>query len=218
MIAFKTDKSKEISCLLETYLKMHATQNQKLCSGKTLDAVMAPPDKKESKYIPLLCSSAIPLKGDDAHRGLIMTPSDQEKRVYTELCRPVIPSSGNPMHNELVMTPTDESEAEYAIPSSVISLIENPITQSSHSRNESIVSNGDSASALVNGRYNSSPTLNMKCYNGSCDRTAPIAQPTSSDPDACDVIYYNDSSIIASSGRFVSTCGQTRTSDDDDYI
>ena len=216
MIAFKTDKSKEISCLLETYLKMHATQNQKLCSGKTLDAVMAPPDKKESIYTPLICRSVIPLKGNHTHRGLIMTPSDQEKCVYTELCRPVIPSSGNPMHNESVVTPTDVSEAEYALPSSVTSSIENLIAQSSHSRNEGIVTYGGTVSAPVNGRYKSQTksingssltTLQERCISSS-DQTTPMIQLTPSEQDAREVICYNDSSVIASSGRCNSTCGQ----------
>lgn len=217
MVAFKTDKSKEISSLLQTYLKKHATQNQKLCSGKTLGAVMVPSDQKEKIYTPLIRSSANTSKGYHLDKGLVMTPSDQDKRLYTEPCRSVIPSSGNPMRNE---APAEECKPEYALPSSVY-----PITQSSHSVNKGI----GSTIAPVLGKCSSSQ---MRCYYGSSlmtpkeghtsgsDQTAPIIQPTLSDH----VTYYNDSSLITSSRGCNSGYCQTGhgstgcTPDEYDYV
>lgn len=110
MVAFKTDKSKDISCVFETYLKMHVTQDQKLCSGQTLGAVMVPSDQKEKIYTPLIRSSAIPLSKNPLKiEQLIVTAmSDQDETIYT-----VIPSRHDPLHNELVATPSDQEEGIY---------------------------------------------------------------------------------------------------------
>ena len=137
MIAFKTHRSKDISFLLETYLKMYATQNQKLCSGeKVRAAITVPSDPNLKTYAPPL----ILLKKDRFHieqltvtasldqdetiqadipssllKELVVTPSDQDEPTYAD-----IPSSEDPVHKELVVTPsvlevsnyTEESDQE----------------------------------------------------------------------------------------------------------
>ena len=111
MIAFKTNTSKDMSCLLETYLKMHATQNQTLCSGKTLGhAVTVSSDIKENTYTPLVLTSAIPLNRDPFHseRLIVTDLVDQDETIYAD-----IPSSENPLHKELVVTQSDQEASKY---------------------------------------------------------------------------------------------------------
>ena len=111
MIAFKTNTSKDMSCIFESYLKMHATQNQKLCSGESLGhAVTVSSDIKENTYTPLVLTSTIPLSRDPVHseRLIVTDLVDQDETIYAD-----IPSGENPLHKELVVTQSDQEASKY---------------------------------------------------------------------------------------------------------
>ena len=186
-------------------------------------------DQNETTYSER-CSSAISSSEDPLSNELIVTPSHQGK-IY------LIPSKGESAIKELILTPSHQYETMYSPPGSpVVPLVDDHTshsdqtiltTQSSHAGNGDIVSCNDSAIALVNRRHKSqTKSINGSSCISSSDQTTLI---TPSDYAAYDSIRYNDSSVIASSGRCNPTCGQTGSTtcaidddddddDDDDYV